>query len=174
MRLSLLALPALAAASPLALEERTVTCNKTGIDSNRAIIINREFLVNDLIPDVVPDIQPTTELRGAYGSKQINLGNTYQVYETLKQPTFDFDPEEGHDPETTRYTFVIVDPDAPGPGLPLLRQFLHIIVSDAAPSCVSGAQPKTVTPYMPLTPLSLAKHRYTCKPHPLLQARSPD
>lgn len=166
MKLSLVALPALALASPAALDKRTNECTKYGIDPATAAKVVSAFRSSKAIPDVgVPDITPKTELRGAYGSKQIQLGNTFQVPETLQTPTFDFDPIEGYDVETTRYTFVIVDPDAPGPNAPLLRNFLHMIVKDASPSCLKNPSPaaSTVTSYMPLTPLSLAAHRYTCK-----------
>jgi len=55
----------------------------------------------------------------------------------------------------------MVDPDAPGPALPILRYFLHWIVSDAQPSCITDQKRKTVAPYMATTPLSVAAHRYT-------------
>lgn len=56
-------------------------------------------------------------------------------------------------------TVLLVDPDAPGPEAPLLSFFLHTILYDAHPTC-TGIEPKTKTPYLSLTPLSLAKHRY--------------
>lgn len=54
---------------------------------------------------------------------------------------------------------LLVDPDAPSPKLPSLHFFLHEILYDAHPIC-TGIEVKTKTPYLALTPLSLAKHRY--------------
>jgi hypothetical protein len=53
-----------------------------------------------------------------------------------------------------------VDPDALAPKLPILRNFLHHLVYDLQPSCVVTQTPKTQAPYMILTPLSIAPHRY--------------
>lgn len=55
----------------------------------------------------------------------------------------------------------MLDPDAPGPKLPILADFLHWIVSDVQPSCVANQKRKQVAPYMSPTPLSVAPHRYT-------------
>jgi hypothetical protein len=80
--------------------------------------------------------------------------------ETLQEPIFSFDPESNFDPATTKYTYIQVDPDAPGPSFPILRQFLHHIVYDVQPSCVAAQSPKTQARYMALTPLSVQAHRY--------------
>lgn len=76
------------------------------------------------------------------------------------EPIFSFDPEPNFDPSTTKYTYIQVDPDAPGPAFPILRQFLHHIVYDVQPSCIAAQTPKTQARYMPLTPLSVSAHRY--------------
>lgn len=55
----------------------------------------------------------------------------------------------------------LLDPDAPGPAAPILKDFLHLIISNAKPSCIATQNAETVAPYMPLTPLSVAEHRYT-------------
>ena len=55
----------------------------------------------------------------------------------------------------------MVDPDAPGPAAPLLADFLHWIVSDIQPQCITTQERKTVAPYMLPTPLSVTPHRYT-------------
>lgn len=80
--------------------------------------------------------------------------------ETLQEPTFSFPPEQGLNPATTKYTYIQVDPDTPGPALPILRQFLHHIVYDVQPSCIAAQNPKTQARYMALTPLSVSAHRY--------------
>lgn len=66
-----------------------------------------------------------------------------------------------YDPSTTKYTLIMVDPDAPNPAAPLLADFLHWIVSDVQPECITTQKRKKVAPYMLPTPLSVAPHRYT-------------
>ncbi|CAI0653047.1 unnamed protein product, partial [Colletotrichum noveboracense] len=78
---------------------------------------------------------------------------------TLQEPTISFPPELLH-PPSTKYTYIQLDPDAPGPSLPLLRSYLHHIVYNLQPSCVFAQSPVTQARYMPLTPLSVAPHRY--------------
>lgn len=55
----------------------------------------------------------------------------------------------------------MVDPDAPGPALPILADFLHWIVSDVQPKCITNQIRKQVASYMAPTPLSVSPHRYT-------------
>lgn len=81
--------------------------------------------------------------------------------ETIPAPDFSFSAVPGQDPASTKYTLIMVDPDAPEPTSPLLRYFLHYIVSDAQPDCVASQDRKVVAPYMFPTPLSIAPHRYT-------------
>ncbi|TDZ39981.1 OV-16 antigen [Colletotrichum spinosum] len=145
-------------ASPLA--ERQVPCPGRGISSTRSTEVRTRFRSFGVIPDSVPDINATTELQVKYGNIPENLGNVFTVPQTLQEPIITFDPERGFDPATTKYTYIQVDPDAPGPKLPLLRHFLHHIVYDLQASCIANQSPKTQARYMPLTPLSVSPHRY--------------
>jgi len=81
--------------------------------------------------------------------------------ETATEPNFSITRELLYDPLTTKYTVIFADPDAPGPEAPILKDFLHLIVSDVQPKCITDQKRKTVAPYMLLTPLSVAEHRYT-------------
>lgn len=88
--------------------------------------------------------------------------------ETTSAPSISFSAESDQDPKTTKYTILFIDPDAPGPtssGQPAaLSPFLHLAVNDASPYCVNSANNgggKTTAMYKPLTPLSVASHRYT-------------
>jgi phosphatidylethanolamine-binding protein (PEBP) family uncharacterized protein len=83
------------------------------------------------------------------------------ISETLPEPSFNITAELGFPASTTKYTLIMVDPDAPGPAAPILADFLHWIVSDVQPKCITTQQRKTVAPYMSPTPLSVAPHRYT-------------
>jgi hypothetical protein len=172
-----LLLAATSYASPL-LSDRQSTCpTSSSISASRAVQIRSAFQQAGVIPDVVPSITPTIELTVKYGNINENLGNTFTVprtfpspitlipthrsfTETLQEPIFSFPPEANHNPATTKYTYIQVDPDAPGPALPLLRQFLHHIIYDVQPSCIPSQSPKTQASYMLLTPLSVAPHRY--------------
>ncbi|KAH7083568.1 phosphatidylethanolamine-binding-like protein [Paraphoma chrysanthemicola] len=136
------------------------SCPSDGLSASRAAEIRSAFQSSGVIPDSVPDLQPTTELSVRYGNINENLGNEFNVLQTLQEPIFSFDPEPDFDPSTTKYTYIQVDPDAPGPALPLLRQFLHHIVYDIQPSCIAAQTPKTQARYMPPTPLSVSAHRY--------------
>lgn len=81
--------------------------------------------------------------------------------ETATEPNFSITKELLYDPSTTKYTLIFADPDAPGLEAPILKDFLHLIVSDVQPKCITDQKRKTVAPYMLLTPLSVAEHRYT-------------
>nr|XP_036574786.1 phosphatidylethanolamine-binding protein [Colletotrichum truncatum]KAF6781255.1 phosphatidylethanolamine-binding protein [Colletotrichum truncatum] len=80
------------------------------------------------------------------------------IIETLQSPTISFNPEPRYDPATTKYTYIQVDPDAPGPALPARRKFLHHIVYDLQPSCITTQTPITQVDYQPLLPLSFTLH----------------
>lgn len=83
------------------------------------------------------------------------------IAETANEPTFSITSEANYDPAKTKYTLILVDPDAPGPALPILKQFLHWIVSDVQPKCITTQTRKQVASYMFPTPLSVSPHRYT-------------
>ncbi|KAL1598409.1 hypothetical protein SLS59_006693 [Nothophoma quercina] len=145
-------------ASPLLAGRQT--CPSSGITAARSAEVLNKFRSARVIPDSVPEFTPTTELRVRYGNINENLGNEFNVLQTLQEPIFSFDPEAGIDPSTTKYTYIQVDPDAPGPSFPILRQFLHHIVYDVQPQCIAAQTPKTQARYMALTPLSVQAHRY--------------
>ncbi|KAK3079764.1 hypothetical protein LTS18_003962 [Coniosporium uncinatum] len=164
--LSALAVAASVIATPIEERTTTSTCSPVGISPSKASAIKAAFTSAKVVPDVVPSIDPKVDLYVAYGQKEVKLGNTFSAAETTQDPVFNFTTESDYDPSTTKYLFIIVDPDAPGPEDPFLRQFLHKIVYDISPSCMPN--PATTTEggttfvmYAPLTPLSVASHRYT-------------
>lgn len=65
------------------------------------------------------------------------------------------------DPYTTKYTIIMLDPDAPSPAAPLPGSFSHLIISDAQPGCVINQLRKEVASYMSPIPASISPHRYT-------------
>ncbi|KAF6813217.1 phosphatidylethanolamine-binding protein [Colletotrichum sojae] len=153
-------LAGISSASPLSLLLIQPSCPSSNISASRSSEVVSKFLSARVVPDSVPAIIPTVDLRVKYGNIPENLGNEFSALQTLQEPVVTFDPELGYDPSTTRYTYIQLDPDAPGPQFPLLRQYLHHIIYDLAPSCITSQTPKTQARYMPLTPLSISPHRY--------------
>ncbi|KAI6843231.1 hypothetical protein KC340_g1401 [Hortaea werneckii] len=141
------------------LVERASACTRASAATLAAA--KSAFTSAGLVPDLVPQFNPDIALKASWNGKQVQLGNTFNTLQTLTEPQVSFTAEPGQDPANTKYTYFLVDPDAPGPEAPILADFLHLIVSDAQPSCISNQKRKTVASYMPLTPLSVSPHRYT-------------
>ncbi|KAF2233062.1 PEBP-like protein [Viridothelium virens] len=140
-------------------EERATSCSTA--NPNDVAAAKAAFTSAELVPDLIPSFDPDTTVQASYNGKQIDLGNTFSVTETLLQPSISFLAEPNYDASTTNYTIFLVDPDAPGPALPVLSDFLHLIIENAQPSCITTQSPIDLAPYMSLTPLSVAPHRYT-------------
>jgi phosphatidylethanolamine-binding protein (PEBP) family uncharacterized protein len=160
------------------LEERTTCANANALGLARA---KQEFTAAKLVPDLVPQFKPTLEVHVDYNGQAVDFGNTFNTLgrpalqidpgpietrliphiETTPEPNFSITRELLHNPSTTKYTLILADPDAPGPEAPILKDFLHWIVSDVQPKCITTQKRKTVAPYMLPTPLSVAEHRYT-------------
>ncbi|KAE9579251.1 hypothetical protein CGMCC3_g4931 [Colletotrichum fructicola] len=135
----------LSSASPLSILLPPI-CPTIGLPATRAAQVRAAFQSSGIIPDIFTSINPTTELQVLYGNIPENLGNTFSA-----APLY---------PPSTKYTYIQLDPDAPGPSLPLLRSYLHHIIYNLQPSCVFAQSPVIQARYMPLTPLSVAPHRY--------------
>ncbi|KAL8810387.1 MAG: hypothetical protein Q9200_002625 [Gallowayella weberi] len=118
-----------------------------------------------LVPDLISSFSPSLLIRAAYKNKAVTLGNSFATTETLTEPTFTITPEADHDPATTKYTVLLLDPDVSSPKLPLERlligNFVHLIVSDVQPDCIATQKRVTLLTYKPLTPASVSQHRYT-------------
>jgi phosphatidylethanolamine-binding protein (PEBP) family uncharacterized protein len=160
------------------LEERTTCANANALGLARA---KQEFTAAKLVPDLVPQFKPTLEVHVDYNGQAVDFGNTFNTLgrpalqidpgpietrliphiETTPEPNFSITKELLYNPSTTKYTLILADPDAPGPEAPILKDFLHWIVSDVQPKCITTQKRKTVAPYMLPTPLSVAEHRYT-------------
>ncbi|KAI9702642.1 MAG: hypothetical protein M1820_006148 [Bogoriella megaspora] len=141
------------------LNQRATSCSTAA--PNSIAIAQAAFTSAGIIPDVIPSFSPDVTVQADYSGKQVDLGNTFSATETLLQPSISFSAEPDYDPAITNYTIFIVDPDAPGPALPVLKDFLHLIIDNAQPSCITSQSPTTLATYMSLTPLSVGAHRYT-------------
>ncbi|KAK5726490.1 hypothetical protein LTR17_012715 [Elasticomyces elasticus] len=157
--LPLLAIVATATATALPFVKRTDTCSTAS--SSTLAAAKAAFTQAKLVPDLVPSFDPTLSVQANFNGKQVALGNSFGATETLIEPAVSFSAEPGFNPAKTKYTIIFTDPDAPGPAAPVLKDFLHLIISDAQPSCIINQSRKTLAIYQPLTPLSIAAHRYT-------------
>ncbi|KAL9093525.1 MAG: hypothetical protein Q9165_003920 [Trypethelium subeluteriae] len=140
-------------------EERATSCSAAS--PNDVAAAKAAFTSAGLVPDLIPSFEPDTTIQAGYNGKQIDLGNNFSVTGKLMVPSISFLAEPSYDPSTTNYTIFLVDPDAPGPALPVLSDFLHLIIENAQPSCIITQSPIDLASYMSLTPLSVAPHRYT-------------
>ncbi|KAL4946940.1 phosphatidylethanolamine-binding protein [Aspergillus filifer] len=86
--------------------------------------------VSPLIPE---DFTPKTELGITYGDKDVTLGNLFRVSEVKSAPTISFAAEVSAS-ETTTYTLLHIDPDAPTPDDPKFAYWRHWVVTGLKPA----------------------------------------
>ncbi|XP_072964157.1 protein VERNALIZATION 3 isoform X2 [Typha angustifolia] len=79
--------------------------------------MNRErdpLVVGRVVGDVLDPFTRTTTLKVTYGSKEVTNGREFKPSQVIHQPRVE----------------VMVDPDAPSPSDPNLREYLHWLVTD--------------------------------------------
>ncbi|GMI76830.1 FLOWERING LOCUS T, REDUCED STEM BRANCHING 8 [Hibiscus trionum] len=84
------------------------------------------LVVGRVIGDVLDSFTRTTALKVSYGSSDVNNGVELKPAQAVHQPRVDI----GGDDFRTFYTLIMVDPDAPSPSDPNLREYLHWLVTD--------------------------------------------
>ncbi|KAJ4721672.1 Flowering locus T-like protein [Melia azedarach] len=84
------------------------------------------LVVGRVIGDVLDNFQRTISLRVTFGNKEINNGCVLKPSQVINQPRV----EIGGEDLRTFYTLVMVDPDAPSPSEPNLKEYLHWLVTD--------------------------------------------
>jgi hypothetical protein len=77
LSLFILLTSASAAAIPAAFLEERQSCSSPNV-ANLAKA-KAEFTAAKIVPDVIPKFNPTLELSVAYGSKEVNFGNTFNT-----------------------------------------------------------------------------------------------
>ncbi|URE48687.1 Phosphatidylethanolamine-binding protein [Musa troglodytarum] len=77
--------------------------------------------VGRVIGDVIDPFVRTTTLRVSYGSREVTNGREFKPSQVVNQPRVEVG---GHDLRSL-YTLVMVDPDAPSPSEPNLREYLQ-------------------------------------------------
>ncbi|XP_057962568.1 protein HEADING DATE 3A-like [Malania oleifera] len=79
------------------------------------------LVVGRVIGDVLDAFNRSITLRVTYSSRDVNNGCEFRPSQVVNQPRV----EIGGDDLRTFYTLVMVDPDAPSPSDPSLREYLH-------------------------------------------------
>jgi phosphatidylethanolamine-binding protein (PEBP) family uncharacterized protein len=104
------------------------------------------------ITDVVPHVLGTNELDIIYGTEHAAAGKHLTRMQAAHAPDVKFDgaPDK-------HYSLLMVDPDAPSPDDPKMREWLHWVVVNIPGSDVSKGF--TMTPYNGPTP-PRGTHRY--------------
>ncbi|XP_073124975.1 protein VERNALIZATION 3-like [Henckelia pumila] len=84
------------------------------------------LVVGRVVGDVLDPFTRTIGLRVTYNNKELSNGYDLRIGQVANQPRV----EIGGDDLRTFYTLVMVDPDAPSPSDPNLREYLHWLVTD--------------------------------------------
>ncbi|PIN04991.1 Phosphatidylethanolamine binding protein [Handroanthus impetiginosus] len=84
------------------------------------------LVVSRVVGDVLDPFTPTTELRVYNDGRVLCNGCSMRPSQVVNRPRF----EIGGDDFRIFYTLVMVDADAPSPGNPYLREYLHWLVTD--------------------------------------------
>ncbi|XP_039004288.1 protein MOTHER of FT and TFL1-like [Hibiscus syriacus] len=87
----------------------------------------KTIVVGEVIGDMLDMFTPSSEFTVQCGSKQVTNGRDIKPSAAADKPHVQI---LGHSLSSNLYTLVMVDPDAPGPSEPRLREWLHCIVVD--------------------------------------------
>ncbi|OVA11715.1 Phosphatidylethanolamine-binding protein PEBP [Macleaya cordata] len=99
------------------------------------------LVVGGVVGDVLDPFNRSITLKVTYGSRDINNGCELKPSAVVNQPRV----EIGGDDLRTFYTLVMVDPDAPSPSDPNLREYLHWLVTDIPATTGAGFGQEIVT-----------------------------
>ncbi|EFJ08786.1 hypothetical protein SELMODRAFT_229523 [Selaginella moellendorffii] len=113
------------------------------------------LVLGRVIGDVLDMFVPAVDMSVCYGSKQVNNGCELKPSATQARPIVQVgSPHE----EGALYTLVMVDPDAPSPSEPSMREWVHWIVADI-PGGADASQGREILQYIgPKPPTGI--HRY--------------
>ncbi|KAK1402882.1 Phosphatidylethanolamine-binding protein PEBP [Heracleum sosnowskyi] len=84
------------------------------------------LVVGRVIGDVLDPFTRSISLRVMFNTKEVNNGCELKPSQIIHQPRVDIGGEDLR----TFYTLLMVDPDAPSPSDPNLREYLHWLVTD--------------------------------------------
>ncbi|GAB4826839.1 hypothetical protein Ancab_033718 [Ancistrocladus abbreviatus] len=113
------------------------------------------LVIGKVIGDVLDMFVPTVEFSVSYGSKQVSNGCEIKPSVAAERPRVEI---QGPRYPNQFFTLVMVDPDAPSPSEPNLREWLHWIVVDI-PQGMDASKGIELVEYMePKPPMGI--HRY--------------
>ncbi|CAO2823759.1 unnamed protein product [Amaranthus hypochondriacus] len=113
------------------------------------------LVVGRVIGEVVDMFVPMAELRVQYGTKHIFNGCEIKPSLAIERPIVHIPSLPSND---NLYSLIMVDPDAPSPSEPQMREWLHWIVADI-PQGMDASKGKELVEYMgPKPPTGI--HRY--------------
>ncbi|KAG9450084.1 hypothetical protein H6P81_010049 [Aristolochia fimbriata] len=111
------------------------------------------LVVGKVIGDVIDMFVPSVSMSVYYSSKRISNGCVMKSSSTAQPPTVQISGKP-----SDLYTLVMVDPDAPSPSEPSLREWVHWIVVDI-PGGSDPSRGKEILRYMGAQP-PVGIHRY--------------
>ncbi|XP_047332191.1 protein HEADING DATE 3A-like [Impatiens glandulifera] len=84
------------------------------------------LVVGRVVGDVLDPFVRSIDLRVTYNAREVTNGCEFRPSQIINQPRVDI----GGQDLWTFFTLVMVDPDAPSPSNPTLREYLHWLVTD--------------------------------------------
>ncbi|KAL9254092.1 VERNALIZATION 3-like protein [Drosera capensis] len=84
------------------------------------------LIVGRVVGDVLLPFNRSVALRVTYTNRDVANGYEFRPSQVVNQPIVQI----GGDDFRTFYTLIMVDPDAPSPSDPYLREYLHWLVTD--------------------------------------------
>ncbi|NP_001274897.1 flowering locus T protein [Solanum tuberosum] len=112
------------------------------------------LIVGRVIGDVLDPFTRSVDLRVVYNNKDVNNACVLKPSQVVMQPRAHI----GGDDLRNFYTLIMVDPDAPSPSNPDLREYLHWLVTDI-PATTNTSFGNEVVCYENPTP-TMGIHRY--------------
>eukprot|EP00249_Psilotum_nudum_P002220 c15145_g1_i1 orf=87-611(-) len=113
------------------------------------------LVVGRVVGDVVDMFVPSVELVVSYPIRQVNNGCQINPSAVARPPQIQI---EGQGFDDSLFTLIMIDPDAPSPSEPLLREWVHWIVTDI-PTGLNSTPGQEILPYDAPKPM-LGIHRY--------------
>ncbi|KAJ0972317.1 hypothetical protein J5N97_020276 [Dioscorea zingiberensis] len=85
------------------------------------------LVLGRVVGDVVDPFVKSVNFRVVYSSKEVTNGTGLRSSAVVDQPWVEI---RGNNNNTSLYTLVMVDPDAPSPNNPTQQEYLHWLVTD--------------------------------------------
>nr|AFK38915.1 unknown [Lotus japonicus] len=100
------------------------------------------LVVGRVIGDVLDPFERSIAMSVTFNNREVTNGSEFRPSQVVNQPRVSI----GGDDLRNFYTLIMVDPDAPSPSDPNLREYLHWLVTDI-PATTGPAFGNVVVPY---------------------------